>query len=312
MVVHCKAGKGRTGCVLSCLLLHLGLCSTATEALDLFGARRCSDYAGVTIPSQIRYVHHYEKVLACEGGGAGTGGGGGPASGGGDGNGGGGGDGDGTGGRVEWARQRRLQKLTVHTWKRDAPKDGDMCLEIFTESRTLIYTSKGAAGGPCKLKALKDTGYLDLEFELDVVLTGDVFVRVIATKCQTGAATSNSEALCGLGFHCALIGSDPVWRLGRTDLDNTHKQNALKKFSENFSVTLVFGETAPAAGAVAGSPALSVDTSTDPNRHALKGHALVAYNKNEANHKGGPNATGGGEGQATDEQPALALKGFGI
>lgn len=135
--------------------MHLGLCSTATEALDLFGARRCSDSAGVTIPSQIRYVHHYEKVLAS------TGGGGGGAAvmanaavkG-------------GRGGAIDWARHRRLQKVTVHTWKREPPKEGDMCLEIFTESRTLIYTSKGAAGTPpCKVVKLESTGYLDLEFE---------------------------------------------------------------------------------------------------------------------------------------------------
>jgi phosphatidylinositol-3,4,5-trisphosphate 3-phosphatase/dual-specificity protein phosphatase PTEN len=64
VAVHCKAGKGRSGCVIACLLMHLRLCGTAPEALDLFAARRCSDAAGVTIPSQIRYVEHYERLLA--------------------------------------------------------------------------------------------------------------------------------------------------------------------------------------------------------------------------------------------------------
>lgn len=63
VAVHCKAGKGRTGLVVASLLMHLRRCNSADEALKYFASRRTHNGKGVTIPSQIRYVHHYEKVL---------------------------------------------------------------------------------------------------------------------------------------------------------------------------------------------------------------------------------------------------------
>ena len=46
VAIHCKAGKGRTGTMICCLLLYM----------KIFGK-------GVTIPSQIRYVNYFEKIL---------------------------------------------------------------------------------------------------------------------------------------------------------------------------------------------------------------------------------------------------------
>lgn len=63
VAIHCKAGKGRTGVMISCLLMRLKLQATAVEALKHFGDLRTQDGQGVTIPSQTRYVHHYERFL---------------------------------------------------------------------------------------------------------------------------------------------------------------------------------------------------------------------------------------------------------
>lgn len=62
VAVHCKAGKGRTGMVISALLVRLGIAPTASSALGLFGDIRTHDGKGVTIPSQMRYVHYFEAA----------------------------------------------------------------------------------------------------------------------------------------------------------------------------------------------------------------------------------------------------------
>ncbi|KAF8982646.1 hypothetical protein BGZ46_000895 [Entomortierella lignicola] len=61
VAVHCKAGKGRTGVMLCSFLVHCG--ATANDAIKLYGEKRTHDGFGVTIPSQVRYIHYYEQFL---------------------------------------------------------------------------------------------------------------------------------------------------------------------------------------------------------------------------------------------------------
>lgn len=68
LAVHCKAGKGRTGVMVCALLMHLRLprCSAAEEALRFFRATRTTDLDAVNMPSQIRYVRLFERLLEAE------------------------------------------------------------------------------------------------------------------------------------------------------------------------------------------------------------------------------------------------------
>ncbi|XP_019194961.1 PREDICTED: phosphatidylinositol 3,4,5-trisphosphate 3-phosphatase and protein-tyrosine-phosphatase PTEN2A-like [Ipomoea nil] len=63
VVVHCKAGKARTGLMICSLLLFLKFFSTAEECIDYYNQKRCVDSKGLILPSQIRYVKYFERIL---------------------------------------------------------------------------------------------------------------------------------------------------------------------------------------------------------------------------------------------------------
>ncbi|KAH1052856.1 hypothetical protein GLYMA_08G241500v4 [Glycine max] len=59
---HYKAGKGRTGLMVSAYLTYCGM--SADEALQLYADRRTTNNEGVSIPSQRRYVAYWDSLLS--------------------------------------------------------------------------------------------------------------------------------------------------------------------------------------------------------------------------------------------------------
>jgi phosphatidylinositol-3,4,5-trisphosphate 3-phosphatase/dual-specificity protein phosphatase PTEN len=67
--IHCLAGKGRTGTVICSYLLHDKQAETPEQALQFFSRQRYSKISpnkpvGVEVPSQVRAVHYYGKLLS--------------------------------------------------------------------------------------------------------------------------------------------------------------------------------------------------------------------------------------------------------
>lgn len=63
VAVHCKAGMGRTGLMICSLLLFMKIFPTADEAVAYYNQKRCIDGKALVLPSQIRYVQYFERVL---------------------------------------------------------------------------------------------------------------------------------------------------------------------------------------------------------------------------------------------------------
>lgn len=69
VVIHCKAGKGRSGLMACCLMMALyPELATAEKVMDYYGKVRTHDGKGLTVPSQRRYVSYYEQLRALSAG----------------------------------------------------------------------------------------------------------------------------------------------------------------------------------------------------------------------------------------------------
>ncbi|KAK4751325.1 hypothetical protein SAY87_004807 [Trapa incisa] len=66
-VIHCMAGKGRTGLMVCSYLVYCGMSSE--DALQLYAQRRTTNNEGVSIPSQRRYVDYWGSLLSFPAGG---------------------------------------------------------------------------------------------------------------------------------------------------------------------------------------------------------------------------------------------------
>ncbi|XP_050227814.1 phosphatidylinositol 3,4,5-trisphosphate 3-phosphatase and protein-tyrosine-phosphatase PTEN1 [Mercurialis annua] len=62
VVIHCMAGKGRTGLMVCAYLVYSGM--IAEEALQLYANKRTTNNEGVSIPSQRRYVGYWTSMLS--------------------------------------------------------------------------------------------------------------------------------------------------------------------------------------------------------------------------------------------------------
>jgi hypothetical protein len=64
VVVHCKAGKGRTGVMIVALMVFMKIRQSFREALETYNLNRTKDGKGISIASQIRFLQYFEHMLS--------------------------------------------------------------------------------------------------------------------------------------------------------------------------------------------------------------------------------------------------------
>ncbi|CAD8055079.1 unnamed protein product [Paramecium sonneborni] len=64
VVVHCLAGKGRTGTVICCYLLYSGRFNNVSDVLNYYGKKRFyGEGLSVNQPCQIKYINYFNDLL---------------------------------------------------------------------------------------------------------------------------------------------------------------------------------------------------------------------------------------------------------
>lgn len=67
VVVTSENGRGRAGVMICCLILYMKIIKCAKDSIIYFGIMRSINNKGITVPSQMRYIYYFDKLVKKKG-----------------------------------------------------------------------------------------------------------------------------------------------------------------------------------------------------------------------------------------------------
>lgn len=214
-VIHCKAGKGRTGVMVTAYMIFTGEWKNPQDALDFYAAMRTYNKKGVTIPSQIRYVKYFGRVM------------------------------NELKGVLPEPRTLLLNSIELSPAPLKISNYQDIRFSVYV-NKTLIFTHKSPPTLKNQKKGKKDKKVSKSESEEDpdeslvfecvpVPILGDIKIDFFVNE------TFGSERMLAFWFQTAFVDhTTNVLELKKEELDKAHKDKSHKSYKENFRVILSF------------------------------------------------------------------------
>ncbi|XP_070553126.1 phosphatidylinositol 3,4,5-trisphosphate 3-phosphatase TPTE2-like [Ptychodera flava] len=211
-VLHCNAGKGRTGMMMSSLLVYYKLYNQYKEYLLNFIGDAKSDlfkYPAVETPSQSRYVEYIEQIHTVYGG------------------------------QLPPLKQLKLVSILIQA-KADIGKgDGrDLRFEIISDKHR-IFECKLGGNSNCQTVYDYDKDSVIVQVHNSPFLTGDV--KLVCYSSSRNVPTGHGNCVFYVWFNTRFI-EDNALHLQRSQIDNLHLESSGKVFKDNFSIKLTFSD----------------------------------------------------------------------
>ncbi|KAL0484392.1 phosphatidylinositol-3,4,5-trisphosphate 3-phosphatase [Acrasis kona] len=197
-IVHCLAGRGRTGTVIACYMTYNGLFDNGSEALDFFALKRSSSDRGVQQPSQRRYVQYFSEILH---------------------------------GRIPSDKALLLKTITMYTIPDFNSGGCTPVFEFYTaptqkEPKKLIFTTFDGYSTPKSYSSTDGKMTLDVNF----ILQGDIYIRCYHYQ----GPRTKSKFMFRVSIHTGFVPHgkrESVLRLTKMEIDDAIKSS---KFDRDF------------------------------------------------------------------------------
>eukprot|EP01048_Picozoa_sp_COSAG05_P001873 COSAG05_NODE_68_length_22188_cov_8.265019_5_plen_1358_part_00 len=219
--VHCKAGKGRTGTVIAAYLVLAGEHDTPADALHYYGYCRTQNGKGVTIPSQVRYVHYFSRWLKSD------------------------------------YFEKELPTATGTLLKLRIVGIPHVKGGIFYRIRqckagasgrmeevsAYDLQKHGEQGSADARKAIRvaDPAERHIDFEMEMELAGNIYLELVQAEEKSGGKWKSGSRLCHLWFNTAFVHETKVV-FPKSHVDKANKDKDCKKFPAHFAVELFFAQ----------------------------------------------------------------------